>query len=134
MWEKHFLFRFFKTLISCKGLSKNYVVLGVGRWVKVKTLRLHYVRGEGGGIGRKHYEKHYVFFSFLSLLFLQFLIYVRIFLVCLCLCVLLTFLHFIFCFYKKTFFAILFEFFMPKRKYVVKCKEFEKRFKAVDIR
>ena len=46
------------------GLSKNYVVLGVGRWVKVKTLRLHYVRGEGGGIGRKHYEKYYVFSLF----------------------------------------------------------------------
>ena len=39
-------------------------MLGVGRWVKVKTLRLHYVRGEGGGIGRKHYEKYYVFSLF----------------------------------------------------------------------
>ena len=45
------------------GTVKNYVVLGVGRWVKVKTLRLHYVRGEVGGIRRKHYEKHYVFFD-----------------------------------------------------------------------
>ena len=25
-------------------------MLGVGRWVKVETLLLHYVRGEGGGI------------------------------------------------------------------------------------
>ena len=40
-------------------------MLGVGRWVKVKTLRLHYVRGEGGGIVQKHYEKHYVFSFFL---------------------------------------------------------------------
>ena len=47
-----------------KGLSKNYIVLGVGRWVKVKTLRLHYVRGEVGAIRRKHYEKHYVVFFF----------------------------------------------------------------------
>ena len=107
-----------ETYDAANGLSKNYVVLGVGRWVKVKTLRLHYVRGEGGGIGRKHYEKHYVFSSFLSLLFLWFLIYVRIFHVCLC--VLLTFLHLIFCFCKKTFVANFFEFFMPKCKYVVK--------------
>ena len=41
-------------------------MLGVGRWVKVKTLRLHYVRGEGGGIGRKHYEKYYVFLFFVK--------------------------------------------------------------------
>ena len=40
-------------------------MLGVGRCVKVETLRQHYVRGEGGGIGRKHDEKHYVFSSFL---------------------------------------------------------------------
>ena len=39
-------------------------MLGEGRWVTVETLRLHYVRGEGGGIGRKHYEKYYVFSLF----------------------------------------------------------------------
>ena len=49
----------------CKGLSKNYVVQRVGRWVKRKTLRLHYVWGEGGGIRQKHYVEHYVFFPFL---------------------------------------------------------------------
>ena len=30
------------------GLSKNYVVLDVGRWVKLDTLRRHYVGGREG--------------------------------------------------------------------------------------
>ena len=34
--------------------------------------------------------------------------------------------------FQTNFFATFFEFFMPKRKYVVKYKEFQKRFKAVD--
>ena len=72
------------------------------------------------------------FLIYYFLLFLEFLTYVRIFLVCLCLCVLLTFLHFTFFILQTNIFATFFEFFMPKRKYVVKYKEFQKRFKAVD--
>ena len=55
-----------------ESLSKNPLgtvqklrSVGVSRCVKVETLRQHYVMGEGGGIGRKHDEKHYVFPSFL---------------------------------------------------------------------
>ena len=87
-----------------KGLSKKYVVLGVGMWVKVKTLRLHYVMGEGGGYRTKTLRKTLRFFLlFYFLLSFEFLTHVRIFFLCLCLCVLLTILHFTFFFCKQTF-------------------------------
>ena len=87
-----------------KGLSKNYVVLRVGRWVKVKTLRLHYVTGEGGGYRTKTLRKTLRFYLlFYFMLSFEFLTHVRIFFLCLGWCVLLTFLHFTFFFCKQTF-------------------------------
>ena len=86
------------------GLSKNYVVLRVGRWVKVKTLRLHYVTGEGGGYRTKTLRKTLRFYLlFYFMLSFEFLTHVRIFFLCLGWCVLLTFLHFSFFFSKQTF-------------------------------